>query len=59
MAGTALSAALTASPRSRQELKELLGRAAALGLEVVPLVQSFGHMEVSGPRPARPPGLRR
>ncbi|XP_021270231.1 hexosaminidase D [Numida meleagris] len=30
---------------SRAELRELLGRAAALGLEVVPLVQSFGHME--------------
>ncbi|XP_032304102.1 hexosaminidase D isoform X2 [Coturnix japonica] len=27
------------------ELTELLGRAAELGLEVVPLVQSFGHME--------------
>ncbi|OXB54994.1 hypothetical protein ASZ78_005966 [Callipepla squamata] len=31
---------------SRTELTELLGRAAALGMEVVPLVQSFGHMEV-------------
>ncbi|XP_048821204.1 hexosaminidase D [Lagopus muta] len=30
---------------SRTELRQLLGRAAELGLEVVPLVQSFGHME--------------